>query len=700
MADTYSVDIRIDATNGPAITKIGQVETKLKSVEGAARQGFGGANRETGQFTRGVGNAQAAIIGFGAAMVSQIGIQSIGQLRAMGAEMDLTYSRFEALAGGPQLASAAMDDLREKTGGVIGDMQLTRDAVSMLMTGVADDVGEAGDIIKLGLQLAGQEGGAVLAQALKNQSIELLDSVGISAADVRALSQQYRDMGLDASAAFTRATLEIGAGVVESLGDAADAGITEWDRMVAHINNTVLGPAGFVNDLGEEIGRTYNNAVRTVELMQQIEEMNQVRTGMDTGQALIAMLTGARVASDQADGGAMRRVFQWKLGDLTEQITSSAFASAFDTVQNLPALAASFPQRQIEATRPIYDAATQLLADSQLAIGNRVGAPVFEGVMTPAMGMQAGDMSALVERAQEIRDTMQQASDAGLITPAHMAGIQNYLNYVETIAGEAELAADAYDRITGSLDGLLGVNVTNGTGTQITDAVAQGMRDAGMSDEQIDAYIDAMDLSTGRQTELSQRFESEVIPGIAGVFEQYGTDAATEASLAFQRGLTLWQTNGWGNPDNLLGLSGFMRGDDGSLVSTGVGQVPDNVGAGGITPLGGMGAPESPFGQLLTEGDAVIAKAGDISNAFLQIPPTIQPATDSLANAVGITDTWQKTLDTMSSQTYPLKLEVTADLSKLSSIIRDIVRSEQGATTRANGGVPAGVDPRRGGRTS
>lgn len=708
MPDEYIVSIDLRSDPSQAIRGVEQVQTKLKGIEGSARQGFGGANREAGMLRGGLNNLETAAIGFGTALVAQVGINGVMQLRALGEEALYAQRRFEALVGGPELIGAAMEGLREKTGGVITDMQLQTDAISLMMTGVAADAGEAGDLIALGLKLGGQQGVEDLGRALRNMSPEMLDNIGISKAAVSALSQQYRDAGMDATEAFARATIEIGQSTVERLGDAADAGITEWGRMVAYVNNTALAPGGAVFDIGETMAGTVNQAIDTLELIREIEELNQVRTGMDTGQALIALLTGAQVTSDQPDGGAMQRIFQWKLKGLTAQVSNSVFAQVYDNFGDFAGglMVPENAQRTMvrDRTRASLDSAGFALMQLQGMAQGNIGGFEMRGrlgeqvLFSEADARQAGEIARQIESIYEMART-----HPDLVSEEDLANVERWADEGRQWRDYIEAGADALAGMTAPQ--LFGQEVTNPLLAGLGESFIDRMR--GTLDEgQMQSLQDALGLRTGAETAESLAWRDEGLTALEAIYREYGEDAALTALESYEAGARAARAGNETLPDPLAGMGYFMAAPFGggeerpvpisaltNALPAGFGRpLPINA-AEQAAQRSGEGAWRStdPMTDMLTSVEDLSGKIGDISGQLELLPGAMAPATSEWSKQLETAGALKTAVDTLTGTNYKLRISWEAmDMTNVPPLMREVIRQEMAAVVRANGGVAPG----------
>lgn len=168
---------------------------------------------------------------------------AIVQLNALGTQANAAEKTFNQVTGGAEEAAASLARMRQATGGIIDDMTLMKGASSLLVTGIAQTNEQAEELVNLGSRLSSvmgvdaAEGIQNLNSALLNNSFMRLDTLGISAAAVRERVNELKDAGMDMSAAFSQAVLEIGTQTLEDLGDAAAVGETAVARLATAFTN-------------------------------------------------------------------------------------------------------------------------------------------------------------------------------------------------------------------------------------------------------------------------------------------------------------------------------------------------------------------------------------------------------------------------------------------------------------------------------
>lgn len=695
-----TVTIRLKIDNSGAVTGIHGYEQALGRAEQATDRLGQSAQRQGGLFSNLGTQIQGAIAGVTVGAV----FTAIGSLNELGVATTQAERKFEALVGGPERVAEAMGTLREATGGIVTETQLTTDAVSLMMTGVAKDAEEAGRLMALGLQLGGEEGKEKLYQALRNQSYLVLDTVGISASQVRTLAEQYRAAGMESAAAFNKAVLEVGEQTRARLGDAVHASETAAARVQTQIAN-IIGDIGQTVSSAVEAGaqliligeyaveQSHANAVAAredieeqIQIAQQFARDNPVtfqvvaaaqsagenpsfsasdafgelwareliiaaqqnpgmsaRSLMETmeptsvlwsqqeREAYIRAVTAAleeanrvgaaNVQITEEQNAALER--QNALYEAQRQVTTFRQQEEAARRRHLEYLAgiaywdaeitaseqvlADIRRQQIEVIRPQATQEIWSLGARQARYGAAMNAydpaayvqsyqsgqynyaqlaqqygNIAEVTRQPRgeVGGQALFTEAEAANAQEIADAMrttldamQRAKDTGApISDADLASARNYTDLTREMADNIRAGAELLQTIT--LPQVLGTDNANPLLTGGTDALVQYLSDTGVSDDLIQTITDNLDLASGRQTELSQRFEDDILPAYAEIFQTYGVEAGTQSYLAFLEGMRSVTAGTIPMPFDPLTMGGFMqvgRGGGGNQVTVGSG---------------------------------------------------------------------------------------------------------------------------------
>src|SRR5690606_30129893 len=251
MAD-YDVQIRISADDRNAQQSIGRLQTGFRQLGTHGSQSLRGIDTANRGLLSSLGNLQSVALGALGVLGGQLSFQAIGNLRQMGEEARFARLAFEEMAGGPDSAVAALNQLREATGGVIDDVTLMTQSTRLQLLGLADGAQEAGELFATLSQIARITGQTIdsaistFQLTIANESFMRLDSLGLSVESVKNRVEELKAAGMDASDAFRQAVVEGMAGVVETIGDAATAGETSFARMQTRIENMKNELAEFV----------------------------------------------------------------------------------------------------------------------------------------------------------------------------------------------------------------------------------------------------------------------------------------------------------------------------------------------------------------------------------------------------------------------------------------------------------------------
>lgn len=271
--EKYQITVTVEGKDNLSATmnKVGSalkgVETNAKSADNATNSlsnGFSKLNGIAGQF--GLGLSLAGLVA------------STVQLNTLGREVNAVSHTFEQVSGGVAMAETSLSRLRSITGGVIDDLTLMKGANSLLITGIASTNEQAAELVNLGSRLGtalgvdAAESIENLNAALLNNSFVRLDTLGISAARVRERVNELKEAGLDMSAAFSQAVVEIGTQTLEDLGSAASVGETAFARLQTRANN-------FAQDLGGYVATNIETAATSLEQLLILADIGLGGTG-------------------------------------------------------------------------------------------------------------------------------------------------------------------------------------------------------------------------------------------------------------------------------------------------------------------------------------------------------------------------------------------------------------------------------------
>ena len=217
-----------------------------------------------------MGTLQTAITGaMGAFAVSKV-VEWAGAMNEAGMEANATANVFEALIANTDSFTTSAEDmlesLRTATRGIVDDTSLMSGANQLMQMGLANNEAELQRLMNMAVSLKKpyEDAGEAInnfSLMLANQSVQRLDSFGISSAAVRARIDELLASGqaLNREEAFKMAVMEEGATAINRMGDSIAQNATAMDRWKTRIDN-VMG------SVGQAIATTFENAAQTVEV--------------------------------------------------------------------------------------------------------------------------------------------------------------------------------------------------------------------------------------------------------------------------------------------------------------------------------------------------------------------------------------------------------------------------------------------------
>lgn len=213
-----------------------QAKTELQQIGQAARKAGEGAKAGGSGF----GALNHAVKAFMASAVVQQVAQAAVELGKLGLQSQAVEEKFTAMAGGTAQARQYLEALTQATDGTVDKMTLMAAGTQMLSMGLANSAEQAAELATMAVRLGNAQESASeritkFDMLLANQSVEVLDSYGISSAKVRAriLELQAATAGLSREEAFKIAVLEQGRTALERLGDAGTGATQATDRLSA-----------------------------------------------------------------------------------------------------------------------------------------------------------------------------------------------------------------------------------------------------------------------------------------------------------------------------------------------------------------------------------------------------------------------------------------------------------------------------------
>lgn len=644
MASNYQITVTIDGRDNLS-DELRQINTQLGQIQTNTTNTNTNLNRMENQISSlrgGLTNVNGLLQQFGLG-ISAMGIaNAVTELGDLGREVTAVETTFTQLAGGPDAAARSLENMREITGGVVDDMTLMRGANSLLLTGLASTNDQAAELVNLGYRLSAamgvdaKEGIENLNAALLNNSFARLDTLGISAAAVRARVAELKEEGYDMSEAFSQAVLEQGREKLERLGVAAMTGETAFARLTTRFQNAkselaeftaqgfeagaqLIEIFGLINEVGlENVITAAGGGVVDLEA-QQRNQVIQTRT-----QEIVTERLDGRTATETMgfDGGftpaERMQTEQIALNILNMEALAQATREVAAEEQQL-----AMGRNMLAGTTAVYEAASSRLAaiQAQVARESSVEQSILEGlgIAMDTLTQRAEefqsiggveilsqeDADAMVSNASMMEDwyselaEMAEATEFQYISEEELARAEAMVDEAGALADQAERAADNFERM--KLAQMLGESGGGRLG-ELSDMVLANIEDP----EQRAAAEREFNLASGRETDVSVAFEEQIAPLLAQITSDMGSEsgiAATERALgALEEGRLMGMTG-----DELVNAV---------VTAIGITSEGSNLAAGMQSDLmmqASMSSPDltMPLGQDMSLGGAMGAGKGD-----------------------------------------------------------------------------------------
>jgi ribosomal 50S subunit-associated protein YjgA (DUF615 family) len=217
----------------------------------AARAGLKGVSSDLASIDRAAGAAAGGLAGLasaaGAAGIATLvaaAVRGAAELGALGERVKRSGQYFTAFSGGASLAAQNLSAMQRATNGALSETEAMNAASKLQSMGLAENTAALERQAHMAVILGGNSRSAAesldeWSLMLANQSVERLDTFGISSGRVRQRIDELTKTtpGLTREQAFLNATLEIGAQKVAQLEAAGVTAGTTTDRLAATTKN-------------------------------------------------------------------------------------------------------------------------------------------------------------------------------------------------------------------------------------------------------------------------------------------------------------------------------------------------------------------------------------------------------------------------------------------------------------------------------
>ena len=192
---------------------------------------------------------------------------------------------------------------------------------------------------------------------------------------------------------------------------------------------------------------------------------------------------------------------------------------------------------------------------------------------------QADALSTTYDQVSADFERLQTLADQGLISEAELERARTLRDNVGGVADAAQRAADNFENIT--LAGVFGQGGGSLAG-EMTDMVMSQLSDSGMSQDQMSAIQQQLDLSSGRETASSVIMKDQVAPMLADIATQLGPEAAALAIQNLQTFMREAALAGMSQEQIAAALpeaTGFVGGGTGQSFTVGQGDTLSQISA-------------------------------------------------------------------------------------------------------------------------
>lgn len=557
------------------------VMNKYSAAMGHATADTRQFDQAAGTSTTGIGNltnaVKDAVIGF----IAFKAIGMAGEMITLGNAANATSATFTALSGGAQEAVNTLNSLRAATGGVVADTELMAGANRLLAMNIATTGQQAAELSAVAVNLGrafGQDASTAIENfslMIANQSLLRLDSLGISAAAVRARMAELKDEfpEMDKQARFTTATLEQAKLSVDRLGSSIEAGQTPVAQLTVKFEN-------FKTSIGQGLATTVNAAITTLEqlntlsqisfghalpeqqqgiidnarffaeawgeefgarvgtlgmpsdfnpteMLQRIEEARNT-LGMGATSDQLVQKAGEDMWYSQANIDRMKQVYAIMSSEIPEIESRNARAMARET--QLTDFRIAEAQRAQEGIDTAYaDAMYQIRFGGLEGMTSEQQSELsrFQAMMDSSGAPDRKGQSNIDYAADKMYQLETNAGQIGkFLDPASLKDIEDRFKEIQElnerglISDESlEQAEELRSKAQEAADAFAKMSLTDifgqsagGIRGEISDMLMDSLKDSKIDPEKLSSIQQTLDLSSGRETESSIAFNEQVIP--------------------------------------------------------------------------------------------------------------------------------------------------------------------------------------------
>ena len=649
MAEQHTITVKVTGDSSQLVQALNRAQNELNQLDRSTNGAIGGMD-DLARASLGTGSAlgsmggMLASVGWAGAIAGAVALGS--ELYNVGRASQVALNTFTQLQGGADKASASLALMQEATNFTVPDTTLM--SISNLYTqmGLATNPTEVARLAQMGATLgqamgsSAEEAMRTFSQLLANQSIELLDTFGISSGKVRERIEELQDAnkGLARDQAFVTAVLEEGAFAMERLGDATEQNVSAVGQLTTRFQNLMA-----------EMGKPVAGAIESVagginDALTQLDELDAMARQMaSTSQRFALPITQQTNEDDLIRIARMTAVlvdetgsYEQALEELYQQFTNPAIQQQITLLEGLVRAqelatrqvtsgygfdfgapsGALAEQRRLEETARIVDLITASVGSYGDEL-NRFKEGALSGLLSQSEIESATAMASYLTK--EIDELTSISPDNPTIKTLQQ--MQTELQGIADTASKAReemnlatalgLGLDPNQRMTADILGRAGIE--------------------GRTAE----YL------TGQRTQLSELFDMNILPLIQGVESQFGEDEAAQLgdriAKLMQEGIARGMQN---NPTDLISFvmanAGYqMQGEQVRSVIVRAGQTLTEIArAEGVTVelLAEINNLANP--NMILAGQELVVDVGARVTRIL--PPEASLTTDQLMQEMGV----------------------------------------------------------------
>ena len=542
MAEQHTLTVKVTGDSSQLVAALNRAQAELAQLDRQSNQtsaGFDDIGRAGGvaggMMASFAGNL--ASIGFTAAI--QGAIQFGAELYNVGRASQVAGNTFLALQGSAEQASASLAMLQEATNFTVPDTTLM--SISNLYTqmGLATDPAEVARLAQMGAELgsamghSAEEAMRTFSFLLSNQSIELLDTFGISSGKVRDRIKELQDANADLSreSAFVTAVLEQGTIAQERINVAIEKNVSSVAKLTTRLQN-------FAAELGKPIASGVEQAATVLDTaLSEVDKDLQLREeilgyirdynlAVHATEFLPGFTTGdlAMFAAQSIDryGGLNQALAELR----RQNEEAGVFGDPLSTID-----------KEIRLLEQVLEIRRQINAENRTRalLTSMEDADIVEAIqITNALDLATQQL----EMRQGFFEQLSTNLSTGLLTNTEL---QQSSKFIEDITARIDELLNqsvpednptvvALQKMRDELSGIADNAIRARNEMSLTTALGLGLPPeqrltadiltaAGIGGRQAE-YL------TGQRTQLSEMFESSVLPLLQGIETQFGEDEA------------------------------------------------------------------------------------------------------------------------------------------------------------------------------